>query len=292
MGMSVTPRYVVITPIRDEEAYIEKTIDSVVSQTITPLQWIIVDDGSTDGTGGLIDNAASLYPWILSIHRENRGYRKAGGGVIDAFYAGYASLSNEDWDFVVKLDGDLSFESDYFEKCFAIFRKDPKLGVGGGDIYNLIEGKLKLEKQPHFHVRGATKIYKRDCWDAIGGFLAAPGWDTLDEVKANMLGWTSYSFHELKLTHHRYTGGADGTWRNTVKNGLSDYICGYHPVFMMVKCLKRLLQKPYFIGSVGLMYGFLSCYARNIDQVNDPQLIRYIRREQIGRLLLRPSIWH
>ncbi len=287
----MTPGYVVITPIRDEEAYIEKTIDSMVSQTIAPMQWIIVDDGSTDGTGGLIDNAANLYPWILSIHREDRGFRKAGGGVIEAFYAGYAALSCEDWDFVVKLDGDLSFEPDYFEKCFAIFRTDPKLGVGGGHIYNLIEGRLELEKQPRFHVRGATKIYRRTCWDAIGSLLAAPGWDTLDEVKANMLGWTSYSFPELKLTHHRYTGGADGTWRDAVKNGLSDYICGYHPLFMAIKCLKRLGGKPYLLGSLGHAYGFGKGYLKGVSQINDPALIKYLRAQQLKRLCLKSSIW-
>ena len=291
MGKDMTPRYVVITPIRDEEAHIEKTIDSVVSQTISPVQWVIVDNGSTDRTGGLIDNAANLYPWITSIHRENRGYRKAGGGVIEAFYAGYAALSCEDWDFVVKLDGDLSFEPDYFEKCFEHFRIDPKLGLGGGDVYNLIEGRLELEKQPRFHVRGATKTYKRNCWDAIGGLLAAPGWDTLDEVKANMLGWTTYSFPDLRVTHHRLTGAADGTWRDAVKNGLADYICGYHPLFMTSKCIKRLARKPYLLGSLGHLYGFGKGYLKGVPQVDDPRLIRYLRGQQLNRLFLRPSIW-
>lgn len=284
-------RYVIITPVRDEEEYLRFTIDSVINQTVLPIEWVIVDDGSTDRTGEIIDRAAVNYHWIRSVHRDNRGFRKAGGGVVETFYEGYRAMSVNDWEFIVKLDGDLSFQSDYFERCFEIFLKNPQLGVGGGDIYNLIDGRLELEKQPRFHVRGATKIYKRDSWEAIGGLIAAPGWDTLDEVKANMLGWISESFPALKVTHYRVTGAADGSRRDAVKNGLSDYICGYHPAFMIIKYLKRLFQKPYIIGSMGLFYGYISGYLKNVRQVDDKTLIAYLRRQQLQRLLGRKSIW-
>jgi hypothetical protein len=210
---------------------------------------------------------------------------------VDAFYRGYDALSTDNWEFIAKLDGDLSFQQDYFEKCFDQFHADPKLGVGGGDIYNLIEGRLELEKQPRFHVRGATKIYKRDCWEALGGLLAAPGWDTLDEVKANMLGWTTYSFPDLRVAHYRVTGAADGAWRNAVKGGLANYICGYHPLFMASKCVKRLATKPYFLHSFGYMYGFGRAYLKGVPRVDDPVLIKYLRGQQLRRLFLRPTIW-
>lgn len=286
-----SPRYVIITPVRDEERFIRYTLDSVVNQTVKPVEWVIVNDGSTDRTGEIINKYSRDHSWIKSIHRENRGYRKAGGGVIDAFYEGYAALTTDNWEFIVKLDGDLSFQEEYFERCLEKFQTDLKLGVGGGDVYNLIEGRLELEKQPRFHVRGATKIYKRSCWDAIGGLLTAPGWDTLDEVKANMLGWATYGFPDLRVTHHRVTGAADGTWRNAVKNGLADYICGYQPLFMVAKCVKRLGEKPYLLGSLGHLYGFGRGYLKGIPQVDDPRLIRYLRGQQLNRLFLRPSIW-
>jgi len=184
-------QYVIITPVRDEALYIEKTIESVASQTIKPVEWVIVNDGSTDDTGKIIDQYSKNYPWMHIIHRENRGFRKSGGGVIEAFYDGYNSLKSKDWDFIVKLDGDLSFKQDYFEGCFERFRANPKLGIAGGTICHLINGILKPEKNPQFHVRGATKIYRKVCWDAIGGLIKAPGWDAVDEVKANMLGWHS-----------------------------------------------------------------------------------------------------
>lgn len=289
--MPLSPKYIIITPVRDEELYIAKTIQSVVSQTVAPLRWVIVDDGSTDQTGRLVDQASNLHPWISVIHRSNRGSRKAGGGVVDAFYTGYSAVQENSWDYLVKLDGDLSFQNDYFESCFEEFSSNPRLGIGGGDIYNLVDGRLVPEKQPRFHVRGATKIYRRECWDEIGGLLSAPGWDTLDEVKANMLGWNTYSFPSLEVIHYRFTGNADGRWRNAVKNGLADYTCGYHPLFMLAKCLKRIWEKPYFLGSLGHAYGFAKGYVKGISRVNDPSLIKYVRKQQINRLLGRPTIW-
>jgi poly-beta-1,6-N-acetyl-D-glucosamine synthase len=290
--MNEKNRYIVISPVRDEAKYIEKTIMSMASQTVQPVEWVIVNDGSMDNTAAIIGKYLPIYSWIKIINRENRGYRKAGGGVIDAFNEGYNSLEKISWDFLVKLDGDLSFDNDYFEKCFSHFQEDTTLGVGGGVIANLISGTfVKDEKNPDFHVRGATKIYRRECWEDIGGLLAAPGWDTLDEVKANMLGWKTRTFQELTLCHYRPTGAADGTWANAVKNGKSDYICGYHPLFMMLKCAKRMFEKPYLIGGLGHLYGFFIAYLNKIPQVPDLDLIKYLRREQIKRLFGRKSIW-
>ena len=191
-------KYVIVTPARDEEAYLRKTVESMVKQTILPTEWVIVNDGSSDTTGRIIDEHCAQYPWIRPVHRPNRGFRKAGGGVVDAFNDGYSALTRNDWDFIVKLDGDLSFEPDYFEKCFTHFELAPRLGVGGGVMCYIKNGRKLFEPNPTFHVRGATKIYKRECWDAIGGFWPAPGWDTMDEVKASMLGWATRSFPELR----------------------------------------------------------------------------------------------
>jgi poly-beta-1,6-N-acetyl-D-glucosamine synthase len=284
-------RYVVVTPVRDEERHIEKTILSMLAQTILPSEWIIVNDGSTDGTAGIINRYARQHSWIKALHRQNRGFRKAGGGVIEAFNEGYEALAPSDWNFLVKFDGDLSFEPDYFERCFKYFSAEPTLGIGGGVVYHEINGSRELEKNPRFHVRGATKIYRKACWDALGGLIQAPGWDTLDEVKANMLGWTTHSFDDLKLVHHKYTGSADGTWGGWVKNGRANYIAGYHPLFMTVKCIKRIFEKPYLISALGLFYGFITGYLEGVQQVPDPKLIRYLRSQQMKRLLLKKSIW-
>ncbi len=284
-------RYAIITPARDEALYIDKTIQSVISQTIKPVEWVIVNDGSSDKTGEIIDRYTSSHDWIKTIHRADRGFRKSGAGVIEAFYDGYGTLRSTDRDFVVKLDGDLSFVPQYFERCFERFQANPKLGIAGGTIFHLIDGALKPEKNPQFHVRGATKIYRKDCWDAIGGLIKAPGWDAVDEIKANMLGWQTQTFLDLALIHYRYTGKLDGTWGGYVKNGMADYVAGYHPLFMLAKFLRRLVKKPYAIGSLALLYGFLSGYMRRVPQVNDEDLIAYIREQQMRRLTFRSSIW-
>jgi poly-beta-1,6-N-acetyl-D-glucosamine synthase len=290
--LSVKPKYVVITPVRDEEVHIRLTLECVVAQTILPAEWIIVNDGSTDNTGKIIDEYADRYTWIHPVHRNNRGFRKSGGGVVEAFDDGYKHIKSTDWDFIVKLDGDLSFDPEYFENCFEYFERDPELGIGGGLICHVVDGQREVEACPKFHVRGATKIYRRACWDAIGGFWPAPGWDTMDEVKANRLKWKTLSFSDQYLTHHRLTGSADGLWGGYVKNGRANYICGYHPLFMITKCVRRLIHRPYIVASAALFYGFVSGYVKRIPQSDDRETIQYLRHQQIGRLFGRESIWH
>jgi len=285
-------KYVIITPVRNEEAYIAATIKSVIQQSLIPLEWVIVNDGSQDNTGKIIDDYARQYDWIRTTHVENRGFRKAGGGVVETFYKGYSLLTSNDYDFLVKLDGDLAFEADYFEKCFGHFERNPGLGIGGGFICNFTNGRFVVDNtNPLFHVRGATKIYRRECWKAIDGLISAPGWDTLDEVKANMLNWETCSFPELKIFHLRPTGAADGTWTNWVKNGRANYFSGYHPLFMIFKCMKRVFQKPYFVISLALFWGFMKGYLMREKQVNDLTLIKYLRKQQLRKLLLMNTIW-
>lgn len=284
-------RYAIITPVRDEEKHLETTLDSVCRQTTRPAEWMIVDDGSTDRTGEILDRYAAKHEWIRVQHRPNRGFRKSGGGVMEAFYDGFNALDCKDWDFVVKLDGDLSFEPDYFQRCFEYFQRDPKLGIGGGEIHHEIAGEMKVEENPRFHVRGATKIYRRACWEAIGGLWPAPGWDTIDEVKANMLGWNTYSFTDLHLFHHRFTGSEEGLFRDRVKHGVACYVSGYHPLYVAASCMRRLTQKPYVIGSVGILYGFLKAHFTRPPRLEDRSYVAYIRAQQLKRLCGMETIW-
>lgn len=284
-------KYVIITPVRDEEKHIEDTIHSVVAQTILPAEWVIVDDGSTDGTGAILRRYAAEHAWISVIHRPDRGFRKSGGGVMEAFYEGYRALRTRDWEVMVKLDGDLSFGSDYFERCLRRFAENPVLGIAGGVIYYGENGTRKVETSHLFHVRGATKMYRRACWDAIGGLIRTAGWDTVDELKANMLGWRTQGFPDILVRQHRPTGAADGAWRDAVKNGQADYASGYHPVFMLAKCLRRVFEKPFLIGAAGHLYGFTEGHLRRLPRVEERELIRYVRRQQIRRLFFMESIW-
>lgn len=286
-----TISYIVITPVRDEEKYIHGTVQSMLMQTIRPSEWVIVNDGSSDRTGEILDEYSGQHSWIRVVHRSNRGFRKSGGGVVEAFNDGYRALQTKDWDFIIKLDGDLTFTSNYFEECFQQFEQDKKLGIGGGTIYSFVAGQEQIEEVPQFHVRGATKIYRRECWEAIGGLWVAPGWDTIDEVKANMLGWKTRSFPEIRLHQQRPTGTAESKWKDLVKCGRARYVSGYHPLFMLSSCLLRLFRKPFAIGSVGLFYGYFLGYLQRFPRVDDPALINYVRDQQMRRLMGRQTIW-
>jgi biofilm PGA synthesis N-glycosyltransferase PgaC len=291
--MSKEVNYVVITPVRNEEKNFPRTVEAILAQSVRPSAWIVVDDGSTDDTGTIAETAASNHDWIDVIHRDDRGFREPGKGVIDAFYDGFALIGASKWDFLVKLDGDLAFAPNYFAACFERFEQDASLGIGGGVVYGDRGGRLMVESagDPSFHVRGATKIYRRACWEQIGGLIHMPGWDSVDELKANMLGWKTRTFADIQIQQLKGSGSADGEWRNWVKNGLANYVAGYHPLFMLAKCSKRLFARPYGIGAAGLASGFLKGYVRGIVRVDDRNLIGYVRTQQLRKLMYRTSIW-
>jgi poly-beta-1,6-N-acetyl-D-glucosamine synthase len=287
----MTRKYVVVTPVRDEQDYLSFTLQSMVRQTILPTEWVIVNDGSKDKTGEIIEEYACRYTWIRAVHRQDRGYRKWGAGIIEAFYAGYNALTCRDWEFMCKLDGDLSFESAYFEDLFRKFVDTPRMGIAGGYLYHSEAGRRTIEQHPRFHVRGGVKTYRRGCWEALGGLWVGPGSDTVDEVKANMLNWSTRSFMDLQVRHHRWTGAAYGRWGGVVKDGKTDYVSGYHPLFLLAKACARLFRKPYAVGSIALLCGYLQAHIESIPRVDDPELIQYLRRQQLAKLAGRDTIW-
>jgi len=292
--MNPKPIYVVISPARDEQATIEATLKSVISQTVLPTEWIIVDDGSRDLTGEIAENYASNNTWIRALRVPDRGYRSPGTGVIKAFNEGYQKISRGDWQFLVKLDTDLDLPMDYFESCFRHFEKDPKLGIAGGLVIsrNKKKSDVIIEETPLFHVRGATKIYRRECWDQISGLIEAPGWDTWDEIKANYYGWKTRTLRDIKLPQLSETGSVEGSWKDFVKNGRANYICGYHPLFMFAKCMRRLVRSGARKSGVALLWGYVLSALKAVEQVPEVEVIRYLRREQVRRLMGRPSIWN
>lgn len=285
--------YVVITPVRNEVTRFPRTVESIVAQTRRPTRWVIVDDGSSDGTGSLADKAAHSHEWIRVLHRPDRGRQLPGSGVMEAFHGGYALVSDLSWELLVKLDGDLAFEPDYFERCLERFEKDPRLGIGGGLVCRRQGNQLVPEspEDPAFHVRGASKIYRRVCLEQIGGLLQQPGWDTVDELKANMLGWRTATFADIQIEQLKPTGMANGWWDNLVKNGLANYVACYHPLFMLAKCFRRALQGPDPLAGFALGWGFFSGYIRHVPRVEDPIYRRYVHQQQWNQLLLRSSLW-
>jgi biofilm PGA synthesis N-glycosyltransferase PgaC len=276
-------QYVVITPARNEAAYIERTIRSMIEQTVRPVEWIIVNDGSTDATSDIVTRYTKEHPWIKLVRRDDRGTRQRGKGVVETFYAGFEKLT-QNYDFIVKLDADLSFAPCYFESLGEEFDRNPQLGIAGGGVYERLDGENWLLRAVQDHVRGPTKVYRRTCFEAIGGLVPALGWDGIDEWKALTLGWEVRSFLELKVYHYRVTGAATGSVKSRAEEGYGAYYMGYHPLFLVARGVRRVFSRPYFSGGIAMIVAYFWAWIQGREQLPDPAVIRFIRRTQLKKL--------
>jgi glycosyltransferase involved in cell wall biosynthesis len=279
-----TLSYVVISPVKDEAAYIETTLQSMINQTVLPTQWVIVNDGSQDATANIVQDYMKDHPWIKLINRQANPGRKRGKGVIEAFYAGYDALDFP-YDCVVKLDGDVSFSSDYFESLLKQFAADPQLGIAGGGLYERPDGKTWRLYTIKDIVRGCTKVYRRACFEAIGGLVASMGWDGIDEWKARTLGWKVRSFLELTIYHYRFTGAATGFVKSYIEQGYGAYRMGYHPLFILARGIRRMADRPYLIGGAAMVGSYGLAWLRKQELLADPAVVRYVRQTQMKKLL-------
>ena len=278
--------YIVISPVRNEEKYIEKTIQSVVSQTTRPLEWIIVNDGSTDGTGEIIRKYAEKYQWIKLVNRTDRGFTAVGKGVIEVFNEGLKNVNYSNWSFIVKLDGDLSFDNDFFEKLVNKFHEDKKMGIAGGTAYVPEKGHLYKERMPSFHPHAVARMYRRECFEQIGGLAETLGWDTIDLLRAQMKGWQTRRYEDIKIIHHRRMASRNGLWEGKVRTGRNFYITAYHPLFLIARSVYRLKEKPYFVESFGVIWGYLQAMWNREPLVVMPQEKAFLQKQQLKRLLL------
>jgi biofilm PGA synthesis N-glycosyltransferase PgaC len=277
------PNYIIISPVRNEAEYIEKTIRSMIQQTVRPVEWLIVNDGSSDETAHIVTRYMAEHTWIKLVNKEDRGTRQRGKGVVEAFYTGYEAIT-KDYDFIVKLDGDLSFEPSYFESLLLEFAANPKLGIAGGGVYEKLHPVDWVLTSPRDHVRGPTKVYRRTCFQEIGGLAPALGWDGVDEWKALSLGWQVQSFLEFKVFHYRVTGAATGWLKSKIEQGYGAYYMGYHPLYMITRATRHMLYRPYLIGGIVMFVSYLMAGLQGHERLPDPSLIRYIRRTQLMKL--------
>jgi glycosyltransferase involved in cell wall biosynthesis len=286
----VKSRYVIVTPAKNEERFLEGMISSVLRQTVRPAKWVIVNDNSTDRTGEILRRAAAAHEWIAAVESGDRdGRRKPGGeGVV---HCGIRQVNLEEVDFLARLDADITFEADYFERLFLEFHRNPRLGIAGGVCHVRSKGTLVEEKHPRFHTRGALKTYRVRCYREIGGLEEELGWDSVDEIRANMLGWETRSFPDLKVIHHRSTQTASGALKGRRNAGIAGYYVGYHPLFMFGRALKNMARPPYVLGGLSMLYGFFSGYLNSLPRVRDRDLIRYVREQQWNRLTGKATIW-
>lgn len=273
--------YVVVSPVRNEEEYIEKTIKAVIEQTILPLEWVLVNDGSTDHTAEIIESYQKKYPWITRVDLSDRGYYLPGEGIINAFYAGFDKLKEKNWSFVVKLDCDLSFQNDYFEILINKFEHNPKLGIASGCIYNVIHDKLIKEKSQEDHPFGASKIYRKECFESIGGIKRIPGWDLADLLSAQMNNWETRCYFDLVVEHYKIGGSRrSGFTKGKFLQGRFQYRFGYTFFYTLLKSIYHLTSRPFIISGVGLISGYIYAALRKEKRYYDPDMIVFLRKRQ------------
>jgi len=283
--------YALVTSAYNEEAYIKEPLRAVVAQTLSPRKWVIVSDASTDGTDEIVREYAKQYPYIQLFRMPER-HERSFAAQVDAINTGYEQLRDLQFDFIGNVDSDISFEPDYFERLFAEFDKDPRLGMAGGTIYEKKGDTFRPRRgnQPHSVMHG-VQMFRRECFDSLGGYTRLPHGspDSHAEVSLRMRGWRVRSIPGLKAFHHRPNGMAGGYIWYSYREGLADFSLGAHPLFELAKTLRRIPGRYYGLCALAMLTGFIHAYLRGDKRVTSDEFAAYLREEQLARL--RPSAW-
>lgn len=279
---SEPPRFVLITPVRDEEGYIGAMMESIAAQTVKPNRWIIVDDGSCDSTPAMIAEFAKIHPFIELVALPQRNERHAGGeGAIPC------ALSKVDLnaiDYLARFDADLVFPADYFERILQEFDRDPKLGIAGGSLFIEKDGEREFEDNPEFHVRGALKMYRRQCFQDIGGLTPQFGWDTIDEVMAWSKGWVTKSFATPHVLHRRPTGQGTQAMKLFRLRGQAEYLTWSHPVHVAVKAAYIAWKELSLVKPACYLGGYFENIIKRPGRIEDAAFTRARRKQQMDRI--------
>jgi|SRR5438552_7714238 len=279
-------KYVLITPARNEELFIEKTVTSMLTQTLTPKRWIIVDDGSTDKTAEIVRNRAGKCPWIELVQRPQRLDRSFSAKV-QAFNTGLERVRSLTFDIIGNLDADLSFEPQYLEFLMGKFAEDPRLGVAGTPFLQNGYDSARDSFEGENHVAGGCQLFRRECFDEIGGYIGNPagGIDWIAVTTARMKGWKTCSFPQKRFHHYRSLGTAErGRIASLFSYGEKDYYLGGSPIWELFRVCYRSTKRPYLIGGLALLAGYCWAALRRIKRPVSPELMRFHRREQIQKL--------
>ena len=277
-------KYVLITPAHNEERFIGKTLESVTAQTLLPECWIIVDDGSTDSTGDIIERYANRYPWIQVIHRPLRTERNFGAKVY-AFNAGLQQVQSLRFDVIGNLDADVSFDGDYLAFLMEKFANDPELGVAGTPFLENGYDSARDSFEGENHVAGGCQLFRRNCLEDVGGYIANPagGIDWIAVTTARMKGWKTRSFPEKRFHHYRTLGTAGrSNWAASFSYGEKDYYLGGSPLWELFRVVYRTTKQP--VEGMALLAGYSWAAARQTKRAITPDLMRFHRREQMNKL--------
>jgi glycosyltransferase involved in cell wall biosynthesis len=279
-------RYVLISPARNEETNIRRTLESVCAQTLLPLRYVVVDDGSTDATAAVVREFAERHPWIELVQRP-RNIERSFAGKVHAFNAGWERVKDLEFDVVGNLDADLSFDPDYLAFLMEMFAADDRLGVAGTPFIENGYDSARDSFEGQNHVAGGCQLFRRKCYEEIGGYKPnrAGGVDWVAVTTARMMGWRTRSFLEKRFQHYRPLGTAErGVLASAFSYGEKDYYLGNSPVWQVFRIGYRLVKPPFLLGGVALLGGYGWAAVRRINRAVSPELMRFHRREQMAKL--------
>jgi len=287
-----TLSYVLITPARNEAELIEPTIQSVVGQSIAPARWIIVSDGSTDGTNEIVLRYARVHPWIELLALPDRTERHFGAKA-RAFNEAARRMQGAAYDVIGNLDADITFAPDFIERLLARFAADPQLGVAGSPYR---EGTVQYDtrfSRPD-HVSGACQLFRRECFDAIGGYVPQRigGIDVVAVVSARMHGWKTQTFTDQFCVHHRPMGSANDPFvRRYFKSGHGDFCLGVHPAWQFARSIYQMTRKPFVVAGALLLAGYAWAMVTNAPKPVAAEFVRFRRNEQVRWLVAYARRW-
>jgi glycosyltransferase involved in cell wall biosynthesis len=284
-------RYLLISPCRDEARYLSRTLDSVAAQSVSPALWVVVDDGSTDETPVILEAYARRLPYLRVVRRADRGRRRVGPGVIEAFYAGLEGVHLGDFDYLCKLDMDLDLPSHYFELLMDRMESNPRIGTTSGKPWFVHpqSGAMVPEVCGDEMSVGMTKFYRVACFNEIGGFVRQVMWDGIDCHRCRMLGWIAESvdLDAIRFVHLRPQGASqNGVWTGRLRAGFGQYFMGTSPLYYLAVSIYRLPAHPVLIGSVAMLWGYFRSWLKGLPRYDDPEFRRFLRSYQHACLLL------
>ena len=286
--MRTVKGYLLISPCRDEAEFMRQTLDSVCAQSVRPAKWVIVDDGSTDETPRILEEYANRHDWIKIVTRRDRGRRSVGPGVIDAFYAGYETINADDYDYLCKLDLDLRLPPRYFEILISRMTVNPRIGTCSGKAYIEDHGHLVNEGHGDETSLGMTKFYRVSSFKEIGGFVREVMWDGIDCHCCRMKGWIACSWDEpaLRFVHLRPEGSSQqSVYTGRMRHGFGQYFMGTGFVFIAASTVYRMAEKPYVLGSLAMLWGWIKSALQRKPRYRDAEFRRFLHRYQMRALV-------
>jgi len=281
--------YVLITAAYNEGTHIGATIDAVLMQSVTPRKWVIVSDGSNDNTDAIIKRYAEQNNFIEYIRREKEGTLPGFVSKVYAIHTGFKAISGTSYRFIGILDADITFGSDYYERVIGKLQEDKRLGIAGGFIYEPRVGVFKSRpSNTRASVAGAIQLFRKECYEAIGGHAPLPygGEDWLCEILARKNGWTVMAFPDIVAYHHKPSEAKGEVFKDAIRQGKMDYSVASHPLFELVKCLRRVKERPFFLRALFRLYGFTWSAIKGDSIAVSAEIANYLRQEQLVKIMM------